>query len=115
MSRPIAPPRPHLCLAPQAIHIGRMSGKGGAAGAAQGEGEILSVEETVWSLRLGTRNPPCNVARFEEVWVGKGDSKRKVRPAFVYTALIIRGAIPPEAKACKAVPWCVPPPCPLHV
>lgn len=55
-----------------------MSGKAAAAGAMEGKDEILSIEETVWSLRLGARNPPCNVARFEEMWVGKGDSKRKV-------------------------------------
>lgn len=46
-------------------------------GTKDGGDEILSVEETVWTLRLGERNPPCNVARFEEIWVGKGSSKRK--------------------------------------
>eukprot|EP00904_Undaria_pinnatifida_P013894 jgi/Undpi1/9635/HiC_scaffold_27.g12091.m1 len=54
-----------------------MSGKGPAPGTKDGGDEILSVEETVWTLRLGARNPPCNVARFEEMWVGKGSSKRK--------------------------------------
>lgn len=44
----------------------------------ESEGEIISVDETVWSLRLGARDPPSNVARFEEIWVGKGNSKRKV-------------------------------------
>lgn len=40
--------------------------------------DIVSVEEKVWTLRMGARDPPSNVARFEEIWVGKGDSKRKV-------------------------------------
>lgn len=76
------------------IHPTRlMSGKAAATGkgaAARGPGKkgppnkdgvIVSVEEKVWTLRMGARDPPCNVARFEEMWVGKGDSKRKVRSA----------------------------------
>lgn len=47
------------------------------------DGEIISVEEKVWTLRMGAKDPPCNVARFEEMWVGKGDSKRKVRPTAI--------------------------------
>ena len=57
-----------------------MSGKGpapGKPGTKDDGDEIFSVEETVWTLRLGARNPPCNVARFEGMWVGKGSSKRK--------------------------------------
>lgn len=59
-------------------------GPGGARGASkkgppkkQGD-VIVSVEEKVWTLRMGSRDPPSNVARFEEIWVGKGDAKRKV-------------------------------------
>ena len=56
-----------------------MNTKAAAIAAQRGEDEIISVEETVWSLRLGARNPPCNIAKFEEVWVNTGDGKRKVR------------------------------------
>ncbi|CAM9467200.1 unnamed protein product [Scytosiphon promiscuus] len=64
-------------------------GAGGARGVArkgapkkQGD-VIVSVDEKVWTLRMGSRDPPSNVARFEEMWVGKGESKRKVtRPPF---------------------------------
>lgn len=52
---------------------------GAGSGTAKGGDEIISVEETVWSLQLGSRNPPCNVAKFEELWVGKDESKRKVQ------------------------------------
>lgn len=45
------------------------------------DGVIVSVEEKVWTLRMGPKDPPCNVARFEEMWIGKGDSKRRVRPS----------------------------------
>lgn len=69
-------------------------GKGAAARgpgkkvAPRKDGVIISVEEKVWTLRMGARDPPCNVARFEEMWVGKGDSKRKVRPtAIAFAAL----------------------------
>eukprot|EP00903_Cladosiphon_okamuranus_P010562 g9988.t1 len=56
-------------------------GKGKAA--PDKDGVIVSVEEKVWTLRMGAKDPPCNVARFDEMWVGKGDGKRKVpRPPF---------------------------------
>lgn len=54
-------------------------GPGGKAPPSK-DGVIVSVEEKVWTLRMGAKDPPCNVARFDEMWVGKGDSKRKVRP-----------------------------------
>lgn len=68
-----------------------MSGKGPAPrkpGTKDGGDEILSVEETVWTLRLGERNPPCNVARFEEMWVGKGSSKRKASGQHIRAAVL---------------------------
>lgn len=49
------------------------------AAAMSSEGEIVSVEETVWTLRMGSRNPPCNVAKFEEIQVNTADGKRRVR------------------------------------
>lgn len=48
----------------------------------------MSVEEKVWTLRMGGRDPPCNVARFDEMWVGKGESKRKVRLAVCLAVLL---------------------------
>ena len=56
-----------------------MDEKIATAAAMSSEGEIISVEETVWTLRMGARNPPCNVAKFEEIQVNAADGKRKVR------------------------------------
>ncbi|CAM9922708.1 unnamed protein product [Ascophyllum nodosum] len=70
-----------------------MNTKAAAIAAQRGEDEIISVEETVWSLRLGARNPPCNIAKFEEVWVNTGDGKRKVTsPPFDDPALFTKPA-----------------------
>lgn len=56
------------------------SGRGDSfsGGGAKGKDEVILVEEELWTLQLGARNPPCNVAKFEEVWVGKGEAQRKV-------------------------------------
>ncbi|CAM9286237.1 unnamed protein product [Pylaiella littoralis] len=72
-----------------AVGAGAGAGAGARRAAAKkglpkkNDDDIISVEETVWTLRMGARDPPCNVARFEEIWVGKGDNRRKVaRPPF---------------------------------
>lgn len=53
------------------------SGRGGAG--AKGKDEIISVDEELWTLQLGARNPPCNVAKFDEVWLGKNGTKTKMK------------------------------------